>query len=332
MSEKKKESFATYRRILKMDKMIASGSYPSVHNFMDEFEISEATVNRDLDALRRDYGAEDILIYDRQKKGFYYSQKTFRLPAMLTSAKQIIAAKQMSNLLELIKGTPIYNQAIEVFKSLSENIDQDKNLTAQKLNNRILFLEIAPVKIDDETWELLEKAMSKNNYITFDYTKDKKTYSITVEPWQLIYFRGMWTLYCYNLEYKEPRFYNLPVIKNIKIKKETFELPKDFEYEKHANGNFGRYIENQTYQFKIKIMSQIESDFVETYTWAPDQTFKKQKDNTTIMTFSSNQYYPVLHWVLEKGMYALPLKPERLVNEWKENVQRMNEMVKGKSI
>src|SRR5574344_2460497 len=101
----KKESLSTYRRILIIDKLIASGSYPNVKTFMEKCEVSEATINRILDALRRDFGAEDILMYDRLKKGFYYNRPSFRIPAMLTSEKQIIAAKQISNLLNLIKGT-----------------------------------------------------------------------------------------------------------------------------------------------------------------------------------------------------------------------------------
>lgn len=41
------------------------------------------------------------------------------------------------------------------------------------------------------------------------------------------------------------------------------------------------------------------------------------------MTFTSNQDYPVLGWVLSHGMYATPLEPEWLVKEWKMNVDSM---------
>ena len=58
---KEHESFATFRRIVKYDEMIASGKYPNVQDFMNKFEISEATVHRDLDALRYDFGAESVL-------------------------------------------------------------------------------------------------------------------------------------------------------------------------------------------------------------------------------------------------------------------------------
>lgn len=55
-----KESLATFRRITRYDQMIASGTYPSGKNFIDEFETSEATVHRDLDALRYDFARTNI--------------------------------------------------------------------------------------------------------------------------------------------------------------------------------------------------------------------------------------------------------------------------------
>ena len=52
-----------------------------------------------------------------------------------------------------------------------------------------------------------------------------------------------------------------------------------------------------------------------------------QDHGSTIMTFTSNQFYPVLDWVLEKGMFVKPLAPQKLVDTWKENVIVMGTMV-----
>ena len=71
---------------------------------------------------------------------------------MLTTERQIISAQLMSNLLNIIKGTPVYTQAIEVFTTLASNIEQDSKLNAKKLSNRILFLGMEPVDIKDQTW------------------------------------------------------------------------------------------------------------------------------------------------------------------------------------
>lgn len=324
-----RESLATFRRIVQYDKMIASGTFPGVQDFMREFEISEATVHRDLDALRYDFGADDYLKYDRNKKGYHYTSPTFRIPALLTTERQIVAAELMSNLLRLIKGTPIYSEAIEVFASLSSNIEQNEKLNAKKLSGRVLFLGMSSVQIADETFSKLENALGENRYIKFDYEKDNATYRISMKPYQLIFYQGMWTLFGYetNKNYEGLKMFNLPEIKNLEVCRETFELPKDYSYEHHAIGNFGKFIGSETYLFKIKITAKWISDYAKTYNWAADQTFEDLDDGSTVMSFTSNQYFPVLHWVLEKGKFAIPLSPERLVNDWKDNARKMAQIV-----
>ena len=310
-----------YERILKIDYMISHMHYPSVEDFARETEASIPTINRDLRDLRLKFGAEDILQYDRIEKGFYYTQPSFRIPAMLTSEKQIIAARLMANLLKLIKNTPIYKQTIEVFTSLSDNIEDDSKLNAKKLSNRILFLGMDPVKIDDEVWSKLEEAMAKNYYVSFEYLNyDTK---FVVAPWQLIYSEGMWSLYSYYPLKKETRFFNLPGIRNLEIDSREFELPEDFEYTKRAKGNFRRYIGPELLNCKLKITSEKTLNYIKTYSWTEDQKFENQEDGSTIMTFTSNQDYPILGWVLSHGMYVQPLEPEWLVNEWKKNVKEM---------
>lgn len=307
--------------------MISHMHYPSVEDFARETEASIPTINRDLRDLRMKFGAEDILQYDRIEKGFYYTRPSFRIPAMLTSEKQIIAARLMSNLLKLIKDTPIYKQAIEVFSSLSDNIEDDSKLNAKKLSNRIMFLGMDPVKIDDDIWSMLEEAMAKNNYVSFNYLDFDEPF--VVAPWQLIYSEGMWSLYSYYPKEKGTRFFNLPGIHNLKIDPRTFELPPDFEYSKRAKGNFRRYIGKETWQYKLKITSSKTLNYIKTYNWAEDQQFETQPDGSTLMTFTSNQEYPILGWTLSHGMYVQPLEPEWLVKEWGKNVKQMARLANG---
>ena len=195
-------SLSNYRRALQIDELIAAEKYPNVAFLMEKFECSEASVLRAIETLRNDFGAE--ILYDRSRKGYYYAEPHFRLIASFTTEKQIIAAHLMTNLLKIVKDTPIYNQAIEVYKSLENELEGNEKLNAAKLENRIVFLGMNAVKIEDKLWNPIEEAMMKNRLIQFDYQKNGRHYEVTVEPWQLVYSQGMWSLYCYNKFYKKP--------------------------------------------------------------------------------------------------------------------------------
>lgn len=330
MAKGDRSYFDRYERILKIDEMIARGNFPTKKDFMNETGASEATVSRDIRDLKIQFGADDILEYDNLRKGYHYTIPSFRIPGLRTSGQQIIAASLMSKLLVLIKDTPVYKQAIEVFKTLSSQIDKDSKLDAEKLSDRIVFLGMSPVKVEDDVWSKLEEAMAGNHYVRFNYRDYDRPF--IVQPWQLIYSEGMWSLYAYNQkeDVKDVRFYNLPEIHKLEVDSRTFELPKDFEYSKRAIGHFRRYIGNQTLHCKIKITADEPKklEYIKTYNWADDQKFEEQEDGSTIMTFTSNQDYPVLGWLLSHGMYARPLEPQWLVDEWKKNVQGMAEAMK----
>ena len=72
-------SLSNYRRALQIDKLIAAEKYPNVAFLMQKFERSEATVLRAIETLRNDFGAE--ILYDRNRKGYYYVEPHFRLIA-----------------------------------------------------------------------------------------------------------------------------------------------------------------------------------------------------------------------------------------------------------
>jgi hypothetical protein len=44
------------------------------------------------------------------------------------------------------------------------------------------------------------------------------------------------------------------------------------------------------------------------------------------MEFTSTQYHKVLKWVLSCGCNAVPVKPLKLVNEWKGNIKEMRKL------
>lgn len=191
-----------------------------------------------------------------------------------------------------------------------------------------------PVEIEDKTWSILEEALSTNHYISFDYEKKGSVYDVTMKPYQLIYINGMWSLYGFrsNSDYERNECFELSLIKNARIREETFELPEDFAYENHAIGFQRGFFCFETFEFKLQIKADWIADYAKMYKWTPVQKFELQSDGSTIMTFISNQYDQVLDWVLEKGRFVKPLEPKKLVDDWKENLMEMARMNYGQPL
>ena len=72
-----------FSRLLELDRSIRAGKYPNCLSFSAEYEVSQKTVQRDIDYLKYQLGAP--LEYDRGKQGYYYTTSSWFLPSLSLS-------------------------------------------------------------------------------------------------------------------------------------------------------------------------------------------------------------------------------------------------------
>ena len=71
---------AAFFAAAELDRKIRDGGYPNCLTFAEVWGVSQKTVQRDIDFLRDQCGAP--LAYDRDRKGFYYEDKSWWLPSV----------------------------------------------------------------------------------------------------------------------------------------------------------------------------------------------------------------------------------------------------------
>jgi len=320
MRERKKIPKTALPRIYLIDEEIASGKYPNTTTLAKKYECGTATISRDIEFIRDRMKAP--IEYDYTRKGYYYTEKTFRLPAAIGSADEMLALSMAKNLLSLYKNTPIFDSAKFFLESISSPLGDTES--SQWHEERIVVPTIPSVQFSPEIWNCICEALKKNCVLSFDYRATwKSDYTLRhVYPYQLLFDNGAWYLYAYSKEGKGTRMYSLPRIRNIKIEKETFKYTAsaDFRFQ-IENSFFGAYSEEKKRRFKIAFYNDGAMRIRERI-WAADQRIKETEEGV-ILSFSSRQYGKVLELVLANGRDAVPLEPAELVKDWKENLKEM---------
>lgn len=327
-----------YRRMLRIDELIAGGTYPSVRTMMKDDDImpaSRATIYRTIEFMRDQLNAPIAL--DHEHNGYYYTEKAFRLPAMFTTEGELFAAGLVKNMIEGLHGTPVYDQAkraLETFEKSTVKNPNDRRVlrtfdahddTENDLAlDRYLFLEDTRLEIDNTVWDTLRQALNCNHAVTFDYTGDWDTEPKhrKAAPWQLLYSRNVWFLWCWDYDREDHRLFALNRMQNIEMTKESFSLPKNYDYRSFSNGVFGAFVGEDEYTFRIQFYDSMIHKVCERI-WGKDQMIEKQPDGSIILSFTGSQYYPVLQMIQSCGDEAVPLAPENLVNDWKDAIRRM---------
>ncbi|MCL2007191.1 MAG: WYL domain-containing protein [Treponema sp.] len=336
---------AALPRIYRIDEEIASGKYPNTRTLKEMFQgdwgkVSISTIIRDIDFLRDTFRAP--IKYSALHRGYYYTEKTYRIPAGFTGAENMLALGMAKSILSLYHETPLYNASISLLESITAPLAASGN--RDWLENRIVVPKTAAAKVQNEIWEAIIAGLKENRVITFDYRGrwDEDHKSRRVRPYQLLFDSGAWFLYGFSEERKSVRVFSLSRMKNALLTKDRFSLPPNYSYTNLTGGSyFGVFIGMEEYHFAIDCFGEAELYATERQ-WAEDQKIRKIKRKNTsgngapetgvsgngvCLEFKSTQYDKVLEWVLSRGQYAIPRKPKRLVDDWIREIKEMAQNV-----
>src|SRR5947209_776199 len=92
-----RETPGQWSRIIWLDAEIRAGNYPSLGALRTAFDVSRRTANNSVAFLRDSLGAP--LTYSRARRGYYYADPTYVLPAVFLQEGELMAlllAQQVS--------------------------------------------------------------------------------------------------------------------------------------------------------------------------------------------------------------------------------------------
>ncbi|MCL2704729.1 MAG: WYL domain-containing protein [Spirochaetaceae bacterium] len=323
-------------RIYFIDKEIASGTYPNAPTLAKKYESSVSSINRDIAYMRDMMDAP--IAYDFFKKGFYYTEKTFRLAAAYATADDLLALGMAKNLMELYQNTPLHAAALNLLENISLPLRGDQK--AEWFNNRIVIPKTASATVNAEIWNTIVCGLRDNKVITFSYlSADKEELSgkgentakklnlRRVHPYQMLFDQSAWYLYAYDVDRNAMRMFSITRITDATLVDETFKIRGDFDYRSlEGTSYFGIYVkENKSFKFIIALTG--DTRWIKERIWAKDQHIKKIK-NGIELSFTSNQFEKVLQWILSQGACAKPLAPKTLITRWKETIQAMSKIAR----
>jgi predicted DNA-binding transcriptional regulator YafY len=312
-------------RIYFIDRKIAAGNYPSTRQLAEEYEVGTATISRDIEFLRDRMDAP--IEYDTHRRGYYYSDKNYRLPAALSRPEDMLALGMAKNLITLYQGTPLYAASKELLDSIAAPLSAGTGPGKPWYENRIVVPPAASAPVPPKVWDTITAGLRDNRIITFEYLglNDESSLLRRVRPYQLLFDNGLWLLYGYAEERKAVRIFSLSRIENITLVKDIFKLPANFDYRKNnGESRFGIFAGKKKQYYRIALYEDAVP-WATDRQWAADQRIETE-GGRCILSFSSVQLNKVLEWVLSQGCAAKPLEPTELVDAWRNNVREMGKM------
>ena len=288
-----------------------------------EYHVCTRTIRRDLDKLSRIF---PIAEHQEGRTKYWSLIDGFnRVPPITFSPPELYALEEGTRLLRAL-GDPFLRPTLEnVGRKIRATLDPDRLARLQNLR-RVLGVTPRGAKDYRGRREILGNlftaaAQQRRVRIAYQGLKDQAPRKRKVDPYRLWYSDG--AVYLIGLCHLRNRIRVFAVdrISLLDLTDEYFLLPQDFDFDEYVRHAFRVMIEEPV-TVKVRFDPPL-ARYVEERTWHPSQKTRRLKDGSLLFEATVGGTLEIKRWVLSFGAQAEALEPPELVQEIRQELERM---------
>ncbi|HUL01463.1 MAG TPA: WYL domain-containing protein [Nitrospirota bacterium] len=310
------------RRIQKIDSMIRLGKMHSAEQLAEEFEVSRRTIERDIEMLRFELGAE--VVYNRQKCCYEYKGKPLPLPGQWLNEREIAIMLIAERALRIYTGTSFSDEVHPVFNKLLNPIRDNKKAMEyiKDLCKSVYFYRpFGPMRDLRTEFSTVLNAIMERRRLSMKYQTAARGKAgderRELEPYVLINNGGDWYVIGQCRQANEIRTFSLARVFEPKIEDHYFDIPDSFKVEDYLSKGFGRMHGDKPVQVRLAITPPA-SAWIAGSKWHSSQKIKQNSNGSIILTMTCPITDTLVRWVLQMGgnvKVETPKQLRELVNQ-----------------
>lgn len=305
-----------FRRLLFINEKLKEGKFPNCVTLAREWEVSEKTIQRDLDYLRNELCAP--VAYDPLRHGYYYTEPNYSMPAISVSESDLFSICVVRTLLSQYRNTPLYEKLSSVLHKIAESLPDQTDVNPSWMTDRILVFPEPVTQVRSAVWDTLAKAIRDNHRIALRHAAPGPTAGTdeerTVDPYYLVSYKGEWYLSAYCHQRQAIRTFGISRISRARLLTDTFTMPAGMTPLKMFGDRFGIIWKPVFHTVSIRFTPMV-APYIRERQWHPAQRIKEAKDGSLVLEFKTNHLIEVKDWVLSWGAGAEILAPTELVEK-----------------
>lgn len=303
-------------RLLFIDKKIREGMRCGVlancSSMAAEYEVSSKSILRDIDYLRHQRDAP--IAYDSSRRGYYYSEEQYRLPAIDLNESDLFAICIAEKTLVQHENSPVYQRLKTVFDKIEASLPASVTVQPDWLLENLSVVPEHQTRIDATVWSIVTKGLRKHLSLRILHQRPGAPEPTTrrFDPYHIIRCEGEWYLVGHCHLRNALRTFAVSRIHRAVLLTDRFVVPEDFDPEAFRAGRFGIFGTGRDYRVRIRF-NRDSAPYLLERQWHPDQKISQQSDGGVELTFPATNLHAVRQWVLSWGGGAQVLAPEPLV-------------------
>lgn len=316
-----REDKARQLRLLQIVNMVKQGDYPNTTDFRKRFEVSRSTVMRDIDFLKDRYMVP--LEYSKEHKGYFFSDENYTIPSFLLTEGELFTLHIILPLMEQYKGTPLEPVFESIMKQMLDMLPKDVAVSTSFNASQVHFISNPQPKIDQQIFFKVLEGIQERKTLDFAYRSIKREEYIQrrFNPYKILCQRGDWYVLGYCHRHQEFRVYNMARIQNMSVE-EPFVWDENFDIHHYVDPDFGVWAQGKRFRVELLFSQEVHTYILERQ-WHVGQECRQQEDGRVLLTFETNQFDEILHWVMSFGHKVLVLNPPELKEAVRQEIAAM---------
>ena len=315
-----------FMRLQELDKTIREGEYPNCLSFSQKWEVSQKTIQRDIEFIK--YVLDAPIEYDRGKQGYYYTDSNWFLPALSVSEGELLALALGAQAATLYQGTPLAENLDKILEKIVDSLPDVVSISPDEVGNNISFVGHPARKINPEMWKTFVRAIARHTVLDVTYRSEAKPYtkSHLLHPYHIANIQGDWYVFGVIPPYDNVIQFALSRFERVETTKDSFEFSAPEDVKERIQNAFGQFIprgRETIYDICIAFDTHV-AHRIKARQWHPAQTLKTKEDGSGTLEFPAGSLEEVMRWVLGWGRHVKVLEPKKLRNMIANEIRFMN--------
>lgn len=307
-------------RILYIVSDINRGTYPSVQDLCDRYEIKKRTLHADIELIRERLHIE--IKHDSTRGGYYNSTPNAKLPEFDLFDEEILALLLSKEMMLAYSGPAYRTELEQALRKITSRLANKESIPIEEIQSLVRVIPTGVVSTGSKVFGDLREATEKKKTVEIDYyapsTGERSTRKI--DPYKIIQHDGIWYVAGWCHQRKDMRKFAIHRINAHKVLKDSFQIQEGFDVEKWLDSAF--ILEHRDGEHIVRIrFTPIGARYALDKEWRPNQKVQKHADGSCTLEFTTQSLDEVKRWVLPFGSGAEVIDPPELRRRVMEELQ-----------
>jgi predicted DNA-binding transcriptional regulator YafY len=301
-------------RVLEIDRRIRAGLYPHPDRLALEWEVSRRVLFKDRDFLIGNLGAP--LVFDKTRRGWAYSDKTWGLPSTLLTEGELLALVLGMECAQRYAGTALETSLRSAVAKITRSLRGPVTVNLDAIRQGFSVSPPAAQGAAEETLTALLTAIRERRLVKMRYYAAYKRQEAEreVQPVHLVNREGDWYLVAYDRSRSGYRYFHAGRIRRLKVLSRALRPRPQAEVDAWMAQSFQILTGESEVDVAVRFDAE-QAPYVRDRLWHTSQRIEERPDGGLVLRLKTAGLIGIRRWVLQYGPHAEVLQPKSLRDE-----------------